>query len=92
MVDKIIKDFGSLTLADLYKCENSLKDIIKHKKNEHRAYTTSLNIMDYVECCNDFVSETDFNVVDLTSELESLKSQVRESTSSGVQNLWLSTL
>ena len=91
MVDKIIKDFGSLTLADLYKCENSLKDIIKHKKNEHRAYTTSLNIMDYVECCNDFVSETDFNVVDLTSELESLKSQVRESTSSGVQNLWLST-
>lgn len=80
MVDNIVKDFGNLTLAELYKC----------KKEEHRVYTCSLDINDYVKCYDEFVTNTDFNIETLTSELKNLKSQLRESTSLGVQNLWLS--
>ena len=87
MVDNIIKDFGNFTLAELYKCENALKDNIKRKKEEHRVFTCSLNVKDYVKYYDKFVTEANFNIETLTSELKTLKSQLKESTSLGVQNL-----
>ena len=57
-----------------------LKDIIKFRRNEHKSLTASLDINDFVDNCEDFISSGEYD--NLSSELMLIKYSLGEITSS----------
>ena len=80
--------FDYMSVKDLNKCKKLLDDVTKSATNIERQHVSTLNIEDFIEYNNNYLSATDLQDVKAQAELAYNKNLGNKS-SSNLNTLWL---